>query len=133
MVAGKQVIDDGTGPQYLQTLTIKSVARGPALPASAYAPPAWRPTDARIDNADGRVTVPIQLLNNHVYLQVKVNGKGPFLCIFDTGGHSLLTPETAKALAVKAEGDCAGDRGRGGGRRPPASPRASTSRSATSR
>jgi Aspartyl protease/PDZ domain len=108
MVAAKQVIDDGTGTQYRQTMTIKSVAAGPTLPASAYAPPPWTPTDAHIDNAEGRVTVPIQLLNNHVYLQVKINGKGPFLCIFDTGGHSLLTPETAKALAVHAEGDAPG-------------------------
>jgi hypothetical protein len=108
LIAGKQIIDDGTGPQYHQTMTIKSVAAGPALPPSAYAPPAWTPTDARIANAEGRVTVPIQLLNNHVYLPVMINGKGPFLCIFDTGGHSLLTPETAKALAVHAEGDAPG-------------------------
>src|SRR6202012_352605 len=73
-----------------------------------YAAPAWTVTDAHIGNADGRVTVPIQLLNNHVYLEVKINGKGPFLCIFDTGGHSLLTPETAKALAVRAEGEAPG-------------------------
>lgn len=107
-VAGKQVIDDGTGAQYGQTMTIKSVAFGEALPASAYSPPQWSPSDARIDNAQGRVTVPMRLLNNHVYLEVKINGKGPFLCIFDTGGHSVLTPETAKLLAVHAEGDAPG-------------------------
>jgi hypothetical protein len=106
-VAGLQTIDDGTGPQFAQKLTIESVARGPALPQSFYAPPAWK-SDAHIDNPEGRVTVPMRLLNNHVYLEVKINGKGPFLCIFDTGGHSLLTPETAKALAVKSEGDVAG-------------------------
>jgi len=105
MTAGKQVIDDGTGPQYHQTMTIKSVALGPVLPPSAFAPPAWTPTDARIANAEGRVTVPMQLLNNHVYLQVMIDGKGPFLCVFDTGGHSVLMPDTAKALAVHADGD----------------------------
>ncbi|HXQ14491.1 MAG TPA: aspartyl protease family protein [Caulobacteraceae bacterium] len=108
MIAGRQIIDDGTGPQFRQTMTIKSVAAGPAAPPSAYAPPPWSPADARIANAQGRVTVPIQLLNNHVYLQAMINGKGPFLCIFDTGGHSLLTPETAKALAVRSEGDVPG-------------------------
>ena len=107
-VAGLETIDDGSGPQYVQKLTIRSVARGPALPASYYAPPAWRPTDARIATAEGRVTVPIQVLNNHVYLPVKVNGKGPFLFIFDTGGHTLLTPETAKALGLKSQGDAPG-------------------------
>jgi hypothetical protein len=108
MIAGKEVIDDGAGPQFGQTMTIKSVVAGPPLPASSYAPPPWTPSDARIANAEGRVTVPIQLLNNHIYLEAKINGKGPFLCIFDTGGHSLLTPETAKALAVHPEGEAPG-------------------------
>ena len=108
MVAGKQVVDDGTGPQFRQTMTIKSVASGPALPPGDYAPPSWTPTDAHIANTEGRVTVPMQVLNNHVYLEVKINGKGPFLCIFDTGGHSLLTPETAEALAVHPEGQAPG-------------------------
>jgi hypothetical protein len=108
MIAGKQVIDDGTGPKYGQTMTLKSVVSGPVPPTQTYAPPAWTPTDARIANAEGRVTVPIQLLNNHVYLEARINGKGPFLCIFDTGGHSLLTPETAKALAIHAEGEAPG-------------------------
>jgi hypothetical protein len=108
MIADKQVIDDGTGPQYRQIMTVKSVALGPSLPRAAYAPPPWTVTDAHIANAEGRVTVPIQVLNNHVYLQVKINGKGPFLCIFDTGGHSLLTPDTARALAVNTVGSAPG-------------------------
>ena len=66
MIAGKQVVDDGTGPQYRQTLTVKSVAQGPALPVAAFAPPPWSVTDAKISNPEGRVTVPMQLLNNHV-------------------------------------------------------------------
>jgi hypothetical protein len=107
-VAGVESIDDGSGPQFIQKQTIRSVARGPALPPSYYAPPAWRTADAQIDNPAGRVTVPIQVLNNHVYLPVTVNGKGPFLFIFDTGGHSLLTPETAKALQLKSQGDAPG-------------------------
>ena len=99
----------GPAPQYRQKLTIQSVAPRPGAAGQRLRRRRrGRPTDARIDNAEGRVTVPIQVLNNHVYLPVMVNGKGPFLCIFDTGGHSLLTPETAKALAVKAEGDSPG-------------------------
>jgi len=108
MIAAKQTVDDGTGAQFRQTLTVKSVTLGPKLQDSAFAPPPWSVTDARIANAEGRVTVPIRVLNNHVYLEAKINGKGPFLCIFDTGGHSLLTPETAKALAVDTKGHAPG-------------------------
>jgi hypothetical protein len=33
-VAGVESIDDGSGPQFIQKQTIRSVARGPALPPS---------------------------------------------------------------------------------------------------
>lgn len=108
MQAGKLVIDDGLGPDNRQTETLQDGGFGPAKPLSAYAMPRIRPADATIQNATGRTTVPIRLINNHVYAEVKVNGKGPFLFIFDTGGHDLLTPDTAKALSVKSEGQAAG-------------------------
>ena len=108
MVAGKFATDDGTGPQYRQLQTLTSAKFTPARPVPAYAPPAWQVADAAIANAAGRTTVPFQLLNNHIYAEVRVNGAGPFLCIFDTGGHDIITPETAKALTVKSEGQAPG-------------------------
>jgi hypothetical protein len=108
MIAAKQVIDTGVGEQYRQTETLRSAVFMPAKPASAFAAPPWKPTDSRIDNAAGRTTAPFKLLNNHIYVDVKVNGKGPFLFIFDTGGDDLLTPDTAKALAVASQGSLPG-------------------------
>ncbi len=108
MVAGKFAIDDGTGPQYRQLQALKSGKFTPARPAAAYAPPPWQVDDAAIANPAGRTTVPFELLNNHIYANVRVNGAGPFLCIFDTGGHDIITPETAKALTVKSEGQAPG-------------------------
>lgn len=108
LVPGKIVIDDGLGPDNRQTLTLQSARFEPARPLAAFAMPRTRPTDAVIQNGGGQTTVPIQVINNHVYAQVKVNGKGPFLFIFDTGGHDLLTPDTAKQLSVKSEGQAAG-------------------------
>jgi len=107
-IAGKVVVDDGTGVQFRQTMTLRRADFVPARPLSAYAAPVVALTDGRIADADGRTTVPFQLLNNHIYLQVKVNGKGPFLFIFDTGGHDILMPDTAKALSVRSEGDAPG-------------------------
>ncbi len=109
LLAGKVVIDDGSGEQYRQTQTLAGARFLPARPAADYAAPPWTVADARIVNPSGRATVPFQLLNNHIYAQVKINGKGPFLCIFDTGGHDLLTPGTAKALAVNTEGQAPGN------------------------
>ena len=103
-IPAKQVIDDGTGEQYRQTLTLSSASFIPGRVLTAYATPTVTLTDARITNAAGRTVVPFKLLNNHIYANVLVNGKGPFLCIFDTGGHNLLMPATAKALAIAVEG-----------------------------
>ncbi|MEO8927299.1 MAG: aspartyl protease family protein [Caulobacteraceae bacterium] len=108
MLAGKLSIDDGTGPQYRQNETLNSARFLRAQGATAYAAPKVILTDGRIDNAAGRTSVPFQLLNNHIYAPVKINGKGPFLCIFDTGGSDLVTPDTAKALGMKSEGQSPG-------------------------
>ena len=108
MVAGKLAIDDGTGPQYRQSQVLTSAKFLPARSANIYAPPPWTVTDAAIADPSGRTILPFKLLNNHIYAQVKINGKGPFLCIFDTGGHDLVTPETAKALTMKSEGQAPG-------------------------
>jgi hypothetical protein len=108
MLPGKIAIDDGTGPQYRQNETLQSATFISAQGAGAYAAPAWTDANATIDNAFGRTTVPFRLLNNHIYAEVRINGKGPFLCIFDTGGHDIITPETAKALTVKSEGQAPG-------------------------
>ena len=108
LLAGKLMIDDGTGVQYRQSETLTTARLLPAQPASAYAAPHITLADASIQNAAGRTSIPFKLLNNHIYAEVMVNGKGPFLCIFDTGGHDLLTPATAKALAVRSEGQSPG-------------------------
>jgi hypothetical protein len=47
---------------------------------------------------------PFQLINNHIYADVSVNGKGPYTFIFDTGGVNIVTPRVAKELGRKSEG-----------------------------
>jgi hypothetical protein len=103
-LAGKLVVDDGTGEQYRQTETLTSTRFTAHRPPDAYAIPKVTLTDAHIMNDAGRTTVPFELLNNHIYAKVEINGKGPFLCIFDTGGHDLLQPATARSLGIQVEG-----------------------------
>lgn len=103
-IAGKFTVDDGTGEQYRQTGTLTSVRFTAARAPTAYSIPAVTLTDAQIMGDAGRTTVPFELLNNHIYANVQVNGKGPFLCVFDTGGHDLLQPAAAKSLGIRVEG-----------------------------
>jgi hypothetical protein len=104
MVAHRRVVDPGQGPGALETATLTSIAVGPAQPPSAYALPAERPKGGALVGA-GPVTIPFRLLNNHVYVQGTVNGKGPYTFIVDTGGHTLISPKAAREAGLQAVGE----------------------------
>jgi hypothetical protein len=96
-------IDDGGGEASLQTLTLISAARAAARPASAYTLPKGAPRDWSLP-AKGRITTPFRLANNHIFVDVAVDGKGPFPFLVDTGGHGILTSPTVAALDLKSQG-----------------------------
>ncbi len=104
LIAHKQVIDDGSGESNRQTITVTSAMFSPSLPLTAFSQPAEHLSDYAIAGGAMETTVPFQLLNNHIYADVSVNGSKPMPFIFDTGGHSILTPKTAKLLAVNSQG-----------------------------
>lgn len=52
--------------------------------------------------------VPFELVENHVYLSVTLNGKGPYRFIYDTGGSNVVDPDVAKELGASATGSAAG-------------------------
>ena len=103
MIAKKIVVDDGSGN--LQTFALTSAKFSRPLPLSAYQKPAENIHDFSIANGAHETTVPFRLLNNHIYAEVSVDGSKPLNFIFDTGGHSILTPETAKALGIAFKGN----------------------------
>jgi hypothetical protein len=104
MIAKKQIVDDGSGAANAQTLTLTEAHFSKALPVSAFTQPKPALHDFSIANGAHSTTVPFQLINNHIYAEVSINGAAPMLFLFDTGGHDILTPETSKALHVKAAG-----------------------------
>ncbi|KRA56675.1 hypothetical protein ASD79_16560 [Caulobacter sp. Root655] len=110
-------IDDGGGEASRQTLTLVSATREGARPASAYALAKGAPRDWTLP-AEGRITVPFRLANNHIFVDVKVDGKGPFPFLVDTGGHGILTSPTVAALDLKSEGSMTSG---GAGDAPPSS------------
>jgi hypothetical protein len=103
MIAKKFVVDDGSGN--LQTYTLTNAKFSEALPIGAYQKPVEDLHDFSIAGGAHETTVPFHLWNNHIYADVSVNGSKPMTFIFDTGGHSILTPATAKELGVEAKGN----------------------------
>jgi hypothetical protein len=54
--------------------------------------------------AGGSTTVPLQIVNNHVYASVMLDGRGPYTFVLDSGGDYIVTPEVAGALSAKTSG-----------------------------
>jgi Aspartyl protease/PDZ domain len=65
------------------------------------------PTDFSIANGSA-TSVPIQLIDNHVYLAVMLNGKGPYQFAFDTGGSNVVDSDVAKQLGLETSGSAQG-------------------------
>jgi len=103
MIAKMLVVDDGS--HNLQTFTLMSATFLGAQALSAYQRPAENLHDFSIAGGAHEITVPFHLWNNHIYADVSVNGSKPMTFIFDTGGHSLLMPATAKEIGVMAIGE----------------------------
>ena len=89
------------------TITIADVRFDGAETAGHLARP--KSTVADFSIAKGAQTsVPIELVDNHVYLDVSVNGKGPYRFAFDTGATLIVDTALAKTLGLGAAGSVQG-------------------------
>jgi hypothetical protein len=85
-----------------QTTTIETARTGVA-PPSGYGMPRSTAADFSVSGGTS-TTIPIEIENNHIYLDARVDGKGPFRFIFDTGGQALLDPDVAAKLGIISAG-----------------------------
>lgn len=94
--------------RYDQFVNLEKIEFNLPVEAAQFAMPAPPPPDFAFARGAASTTVPFQLLNNHIYLEVKLDGKGPFRLLCDTGGSNIVTPELAKAIGLKTEGTLQG-------------------------
>ena len=90
--------------RYDQRSTVESVEVNVPIDAAAFKLPAPPAPDFAIAGGKTSTTAPFELLNNHIYVEVKLNGKGPYRLMCDTGGANVVTPELAAELGLKSEG-----------------------------
>ncbi len=105
MLAHAIAHDSGGGD--VEKLSLTRFTAGPAQPLSIYACPTTPPPGGSIEGGAASVTLPFRLLNNHIYLQARVNGRGPYTFMLDTGGHTLLSPHLVAELGLKPVGAAA--------------------------
>lgn len=101
-LARKLTVIDAGGPQNAQTYTVTAAKFIPEPPATAFAQPRMRPNDCSV--AGGETTIPFQLINNHVYANVAVNGSAPMPFLIDSGATDILTPAAAALLKLNPLG-----------------------------
>ena len=94
--------------KYDQDMTVTKASFGPSPGQASFGAPKVSVADFSITHGGKQTSFPFRLLNNHIYADVGVNGRGPFQFIFDTGGENLLTPTLAKQLGIKSEGQMQG-------------------------
>jgi Aspartyl protease/PDZ domain len=87
---------------------ITAVTFNPPGGASHLSRPASSVRDFSIANGQMSTSVPIDLVDNHVYLDVMLNGKGPYHMIFDTGGANIIDPAVAKEIGAFGKGSVQG-------------------------
>lgn len=66
--------------------------------------PASSVHDFSMNAGRSSTTVPFELINNHVDLEVMLNGKGPYRFAFDTGGVNVIDPAVASEIGAKGAG-----------------------------
>jgi len=90
--------------KYDQLITLEKIDFNTPVQEAIFQVPAPPPPDFSIAAGKTSTTVPFELINNHIYVEVKLNGKGPYRVLCDTGGANIVTPELAKELGLKSEG-----------------------------
>jgi hypothetical protein len=99
--------DGGAGKESYETMNLTQFSVGKPRPLGDYSCPMAPPTGGTIDGGAASVTLPFRLLNNHIYVEAMVNGKGPYTFIVDTGGHTLVSPRLVAAVGLKSVGAAA--------------------------
>jgi len=85
----------------LTTTSWNSVIATAAISKIAYQPP---PQPRDYSRFAATTVVPAHFEGPKIFVDAIINGRGPFPLILDTGGHLVLTPETAARLGLVASG-----------------------------
>src|SRR5205085_655898 len=64
-------------------------------------------------NSATPVTIPFDLIDNRIVIDVRLDGKGPYRFIFDSGAVSVVSMELAREIGLKVEGLTRGGTGVG--------------------
>lgn len=97
-------VDTATNAGDSTSFTATGVEANPPGGSAHLAVPKSSPHDFSIAGGATQASVPIQISENHAYLNVMLNGKGPFHFALDTGGANVVDAVVSKELGVASGG-----------------------------
>ena len=102
-------VRDTTGdPRYDTLGVIHTFAVSAPVPNGIFALPPPPPPDFTLAGDADSVTVPFRYEGDHILVDIRINGRGPFPALLDTGGLYVATPALARQVGLKASGAIAG-------------------------
>lgn len=95
--------------QYDQTTAVQGiVVNAPVRPALFHIPPP-PPPDFAIAGGRASATVRFHFFDNLIYFDAKINSRGPFRTVLDSGATNIVDPPLAAWLRLKTQGALQGD------------------------
>ncbi len=104
-----RIVVDSGDPRNLTTMELRTVKllAASAVAAEAFARPADKTDHLSFAGPERHTELPFELVNNHIYIQAKINDQ-PVRMLVDTGGLNLLTAVAARRLGLATSGNIAG-------------------------
>jgi predicted aspartyl protease len=66
-----------------------------------FAQPAPPKPDFAFPAGQAAVEIPFETFNGHLFVRVRINGKGPFRMLLDSGGSNVISPKVAAQAGLK--------------------------------
>lgn len=101
-IAFHQLVSNGK-KQYDQVIQVKRIDVNVPVSAADFAMPKQEFKDFSIAGGADEATIPFKLVNNHLFIQVTVNGH-PLQFMLDSGGANILMPAAAKSAGIQSKG-----------------------------
>jgi hypothetical protein len=98
-------------PRFDETVVVEAMDFNAPLAGVSFAQPAPPKPDFAFPAGKAFVEVPVEIHSGHLFVRMRINGKGPFRMLFDTGSLSVLMPKFAAQLGLKDEGTQDGNPG----------------------
>lgn len=100
-----QVRQSTGNPKYDALVTLTEIKINVPVDQSAFAKPEEAAPDYKFTSGNSATGIPFELNQNHIYVQVSVNGSRPLWFLLDTGaGYPVINEKRVAELALQKQG-----------------------------